>query len=426
VNDSTIVAVETYTSKTFRQLAHVRIETADGVTGLGETFHRAEAVAAFIHDSLAPALVGQDGRQHAKLRRLVQSRFDGGNIWAGTATVDSSAASAVDIALWDLRGKVFGLPVSELLGGVNRSPIPVYNTCAGPGEGMPMPGSPRTQLHLAEPWGLGGSFGQYDDYRAMFERPAELAEELLSEGIRAMKLYTFRPAARTTQGTYLSNAQLEEALTPFRLIREAVGMEMELMVDLLFDWTLAPAQRIVAGLEEYKLLWIEDPLRWGARRHHAVLQAQTTTPIAAFDYAVGLESYIDLVDKGGLSILRVDPQWVGGISEAARIAAYADSLGLGIVFHDCTGPINFTASTHLAVNAPTTIFQESVRGYWRAVYPSIVTVCPSFENGFVAPPPGPGLGTELNEDYLGLTDLRVVRSEVEGGDLVTKLVRAPS
>ena len=420
MNDRTIVAVETYTSKTFRQLAHVRIETKDGTIGLGETFHRAEAVASFIHDSLAPALVGQDGCQHAKLRRLVQSRFDGGNIWAGTATVDSSAASAVDIALWDLRGKAYGLSLSDLLGGVSRSPIPVYNTCAGPGEGMPAPGSPRTNLHLAEPWGLGGTFGEYDDYRAMFERPAELAKDLLSEGIRAMKLYTFRPAARTTHGTYVSNAQLEEALRPFKLIREAVGMDMELMVDLLFDWTLAPAQRIVAGLEEYKLLWIEDPLRWGARRHHEVLQAQTSTPIAAFDYAVGLESYIDLVEKGGLSILRVDPQWVGGISEAARVAAYADAVGLGIVFHDCTGPINFIASTHLAVNAPTTIFQESVRGYWRAVYPSIVTACPDFADGCVSPPPGPGLGTELSDEYLHLPDLRVVRSELKNRDLVTR------
>ncbi len=398
----------------------MRIETAGGVVGLGETFHRAEAVAGFIHDSLAPTLVGQDARNHAKLRRLTQSRFDGGNIWTGTATIDSSAASAVDIALWDLRGKTHGVPIYELLGGTSRSPIPVYNTCAGPGEGMPAPGTSRTELHKAEPWGLGGSFGKYDDYRAMFERPAELASDLLSEGIRAMKLYTFRPAARTTLGTYISNAQLEEALGPFRAIREAVGMDMELMVDLLFDWTLAPAQRIVAALEEYNLLWIEDPLRWGARRYHGVLQALTSTPIAAFDYAVGLESYIDLIEKGGLSILRVDPQWVGGISEAARIAAYADALGLGIVFHDCTGPINFTASTHLAVNAPTTIFQESVRGYWRAVYPSIVTVCPRFVDGCVTPPPGPGLGTELSEEYLQLSDLRILRSELKNGDLVTK------
>ena len=420
MSESTIVAVETCTSKTFRQLAHVRIETAGGVVGLGETFHRAEAVAGFIHDSLAPALVGQDARNHAKLRRLTQSRFDGGNIWTGTATIDSSAASAVDIALWDLRGKTYGVPVYELLGGISRTPIPVYNTCAGPGEGMPAPGTSRTELHKAEPWGLGGSFGKYDDYRAMFERPAELAKDLLSEGIRAMKLYTFRPAARTTLGTYISNAQLEEALRPFRAIREAVGMDMELMVDLLFDWTLAPAQRIVASLEEYDLLWIEDPLRWGARRYHSVLQALTSTPIAAFDYAVGLESYIDLVEKGGLSILRADPQWVGGISEAARIAAYADALGLGIVFHDCTGPINFTASTHLAVNAPTTIFQESVRGYWRAVYPSIVTVCPEFVDGCVTPPPGPGLGTELSKEYLQLSDLRILRSELKNGDLVTR------
>ena len=248
-------------------------------------------------------------------------------MWTGTATIDSAAVSAIDIALWDLRGKLYGAPVWELLGGRVRDSIPVYNTCAGPGEGMPAPGAPRQELHRAEPWGLGGPPGEYDDYRAMWERPAELARELLDEGIGAMKLYTFRPASRKTLGTHIGPQDLARAIAPFRAIREAVGDEIDLMVDLLFEWTLAPAQRIVAALEEFGLLWIEDPLRFGARRHHAALQRQTRTPLAAFDYGAGLESYVDLVEKGGLSILRMDPQWVGGISESARIAQLADAAG---------------------------------------------------------------------------------------------------
>ena len=419
-SDATIVAVETCTSRTYPQLVHVLLETTDGVTGVGESFHRARAVASYVHEVAAPLLIGRDSRNHAALRRALQSRFDGGNIWTGTATIDSSAVSAIDIALWDLRGKLYQAPIWELLGGRVRDSVPVYNTCAGPGEGMPGPGTPRQKLHLAEPWGLGGTEGLYDDYRAMWERPAELARELLEEGIGAMKLYTFRPASRQTLGTYISPQQLAEAIAPFRAIREAVGDGIELMVDLLFDWTLAPAQRIVAALEEFQLLWIEDPLRWGARRHHGTLQRQTRTPLAAFDYAVGLDAYLDLVERGGLSILRMDPQWVGGISESARIAGLADTLGLGVVFHDCTGPINFTASAHLAVHAPTTIMQESVRGYWRLVYPEIVTACPVFADGSANPPPGPGLGLELADSYLSLPDLRRLRSELQDGDVVTR------
>jgi galactonate dehydratase len=420
--ETAIVAVETCTSATYPQVVHVLIETAGGVVGLGETFHRARAVEAYVHNVLAPVVLGQDGLNLARVRRLIGSRFDGGNVPAGIATIDSAAISAADIALWDLRGKVLGVSVCDLLGGRVRESIRVYNTCAGPGEGMPAPGTPRHRLHLAEPWGLGGAMGEYDDYRAMWEQPAELARALLDEEIGAMKLYTFRPAARETQGAYIGPRQLERALEPFAAIRDAVGNEIDLMVDLVFDWTLAPARRIVKALEEYDLLWIEDPLRWGARRFHSVLQQGTATPLAAFDYGVGLESYVRMLEEQGLAILRVDPQWVGGITEAVRIANLADALGIGMVFHDCTGPVNFLASTHLAVHCGNTMFQESVRGYWRLVYPRIVTATPGFANGAAAPPPGPGLGAELTDEYLALPDLRRVRTELAESDAVTTVL----
>jgi L-alanine-DL-glutamate epimerase-like enolase superfamily enzyme len=255
----------------------------------------------------------------------------------------------------------------------------------------------------------------------MWERPAELASELLDEGIGAMKLYTFRPAALKTLGTYISGAEMARAIEPLERIRESVGGDMDLMMDLVFDWTLAPAQRIVRALDEFDLLWIEDPLRWGARRSHGVLQRQTKTPIAAFDYAVGLESYLDLLRGEGVSIARIDPQWAGGISEAATIARLADAVGIGVVFHDCAGPLSFLASVHLAIHCPNTVLQESVRGYWRAVYPAIVTHTPVFDNGRAAPPSDAGLGAELSDEYLALPDLRVMRSDGRDAGVVTEV-----
>jgi galactonate dehydratase len=422
VDETTIIALETVTSKTYPQLLHVIVEAAGGTRGLGETFHRAEVTASYFHEVIAPVIVGEDGMNLVRLRRLVGSRFDGGNVPSGVATLDSSAFSALDIALWDFRGKVLNASVCDLLGGRMRESVGVYNTCAGPGEGMPPAGTPLLRRHLAEPWGLGGQRGLYDDYAAMWERPAELAGQLIDEGIGAMKLYTFRRAAQATLGTYITPRQLSEASGPLRAIRESVGMEIDLMVDLVFDWTLAPARQIVAALEEFGLLWIEDPLRWGARRFHRVLQAATRTPLAAFDYGVGLESYLSLIEQGGLSLIRVDPQWVGGITEAARIASLAGALGVGIVFHDCAGPVSFAASTHLAVNAPTTMLQESVRGYWRVIYPEIVTACPIFTHGMVEPPLGSGLGLELSDSYLSGDDIRRVRSERDGDDVRTRLL----
>jgi galactonate dehydratase len=414
LEQSTIVAVETLTSRAYPQLLHIQVEAADGTTGLGETFHRSEAVAAYIHAVAAHVVLGQDGLNAVRLRRLLGSRFDGGSVPGGVATIDSSAISAFDIALWDLRGKYFGAGICDLLGGKLRDAVPVYNTCAGPGEGMPV------RNEDAERWGLGGERGLYDDYTAMWERPAELASELIDENIRAMKLYTFRRFAQATLGNYITPAQIEEAIAPVRAIRDAVGMSIDLMMDLVFDWTLPAAQKIVAALEEFDLLWIEDPLRWGSRRHHRVLQGMTKTPLAAFDYGVGLESYLNLIEAGGLSLLRIDPQWCGGVTEAAAIASVAGSVGLGVVFHDCTGPVAFAASTHLAANAPTPMLQESVRGYWRRVYPQIVTACPAFEDGAALPPLGPGLGLALSDSYLALPDLQRTRSTLVNGSVQTR------
>src|SRR5262249_51197834 len=128
---STIAALETFTSSIYPQLVHVIVETADGARGLGETYHRARAVATHIHDTLAPLILGLDGLNAASINQRCGSRFDGGNAWPGVATVDSSAASAIDIAMWDLRGKLLDLPVVDLLGGRVHQSMRVYNTCVG-------------------------------------------------------------------------------------------------------------------------------------------------------------------------------------------------------------------------------------------------------------------------------------------------------
>lgn len=420
-----IAALETFTSSTYPQLVHIVVETSDGVRGLGETYHRARPVATHVHDILAPLILGLDSLNAAAINQRTGSRFDGGNAWPGVATVDSSAASAIDIALWDLRGKLLNIPVVDLLGGRVHQSMRVYNTCVGYGF--------RTEPGTAVPsktnrgFGLGGTTeGPFEDFMAMWDRPAELAKELLAEGYCAMKLFTFNPAARETAGAYITPEMMKHAVAPVAAIREAVGFEIDLMMDLNFMWTLAPCRRIIEALKPFKLLWIEDALRWGGRRHHPALQQMTDTPIAAFDYGAGYENYLRMIEDGGLDIIRLDVQWCGGITEAARIASLANTLALPVVFHDCAGPVQFVAATHLALNAPNTSLQESARAYWRTIYPAIVTQSPVFERGKGTPPPGPGLGTELSESHLGLADLRHIRTEMRGGEPLTRVIRAGS
>ena len=419
---SQISAVETITTTTFPQLVHVILESSDGARGLGETYHRALPIATYVHDIIAPLILGQSSLNSARTLHRIGSRFDGGNAWPGVSTVDSSAVSAIDIAQWDLRAKLLGVPVVELLGGRAHDSIRVYNTCAGYGFRSEPGTASRSTTNRG--FGLCDSIsGPYEDFEAMWERPAELAMELIAEGYTAMKVFTFNPAASKSSGVYLSAKSLDEAVRPLRAIRDAVGDGIDLMMDINFMWSYAACRRIIKALEPFDLLWIEDPVWWGARRHHDSLQKMTDSPIAAFDYAAGYETYLRMLEDGGVGIMRIDPQWCGGITEAAKIASHGQSIGIPVVFHDCTGPVQFVASTHLALNAPNTLMQESVRAYWRTIYPKIVTQCPVYDSGECTPPSGIGLGTELADEFLSLPDLRHIRTQITNGEPSTVVLK---
>ena len=169
------------------------------------------------------------------------------------------ANSAIDIALWDILGKVCGQPLYQLLGGATRDEVPIYNTCAGP-QYVRAPGG-----QAVANWGLpsGQDAGPYEDLHAFLHHPAELARELLDSGVRAMKIWPFDPYAERWGGQHIEPSELASALRPFREIRAAVGEEMGVMVELHGLWAVPPARQILGALEEFKPLWVEDPLTGG-------------------------------------------------------------------------------------------------------------------------------------------------------------------
>ena len=123
-------------------------------------------------------------------------------------------------------------------------------------------------------------------------------------------------------------------------------------------------------------------------------------PLAGYDYRCGLSSYIDLVERGRVAFVRMDLGWVGGITEALRIAAYAEARGLGVILHDCAGPVSWAAATHTALHVPNVVIQECVRAYARDIYPQIVSGLPAIADGAARPGPGRGHGLKLTDDYL--------------------------
>jgi L-alanine-DL-glutamate epimerase-like enolase superfamily enzyme len=246
-------------------------------------------------------------------------------------------------------------------------------------------------------WGIGAA-ATYDDLNAFLTRADELAVDLLAEGITAMKIWPFDTAAEATDGQYISNEDLKRALEPFEKIRRAVGDRMDVMVEFHSMWQLLPAINIAKALAPYGTFWHEDPIKMDSLSSLKRYAAASPAPICASETLGSRFAFRDLLETGVAGIVMLDIGWCGGLSEARKIAAMAEAWHLPVAPHDCTGPVVFCASTHLSLNAPNALVQESVRAYHRTWYGDLVTALPKIEHGMVGVPDGPGLGLELVPD----------------------------
>ena len=136
-------------------------------------------------------------------------------------------------------------------------------------------------------------------------------------------------------------------------------------------------------------------------------------PVTASETLSTRWAFRELMEREAVGIVMLDLSWVGGISEAKKIATMAEAHQLPIAPHDCTGPVVLVASLHLALNAPNALIQETVRAYLSTWYPELVTVLPRIEDGFAYPMTGPGLGTKLNPDVLRRPDATIVSSRLQ-------------
>lgn len=382
-----ITAVETIRFGEFPNVVYVRLQTDEGLTGLGETFFGAAAVSAWIHETASPYLLGKDPLQIDR-HWMALNPFLGFN----SSGVENRGRSAVDGALWDIMGKAAGMPVYQLLGGATRESIPIYNTCAG--YSYVRRRSTVAGLSM-DNWGRGDSSGPYEDLQAFLTDAGALAESLLSEGITGMKIWPFDTYADETGGHYISNADLKRATEPFKKIRDAVGDRMDIMVELHSLWDLPSAIRIAQAVEEFRPAWIEDPIKMDNLRALGRFSESTRVPTAASETLGTRWAFRDLAEHGGVGVVILDPNWAGGVSEAKRIATMMEAYQLPITIHDCSGPVEFALAVHLSINAPNAFVQESVRAFLTGWYRELVTVLPKVEHGRVWPLTGPGIGTEL-------------------------------
>ena len=393
-----ITRIETIHLQEHATLLFVRVHTDEGLIGHGETKYAIDALHGFIHQYAAPLLLGMDPLQIDRHWRAIYEY----TARCGAKGVEMRALSALDGALWDILGQAAGMPIYQVLGGASHDRMPVYNTCAGPVYAR--------SLDRAEGIGVAGAL---EDLDAFTNRADELAEELLSEGIRGMKIWPFDPFAIATRGQRISLEDIDTGLEPFRKIRRAVGDRMEIMLEGHGLWSLPGARRIAAAVEEFEPYWLEDLIRPDSVSTLADLRSSTRIPVLASEMLMTRYEYRPVLEAGAADIVMIDPAWCGGISEARKIGHMAETYRLPVTFHDCAGPINLFMGLHLALNAPNAIYQEIVRAFIRTFYDDLVTQNICLENGFALPPTGPGLGTALLPDVLKRADATVVSSDLK-------------
>ena len=246
-----ITRIETLRLDEFPNLLWVLVHTDAGLVGLGETFFAARTVEAAMHETVAPAVLGADPFAIERHMRRLLLNYVGFK----STGAEMRAASAFDIALWDILGQATGQPVYNLLGGRCRDRIRAYNTCAGTRYVRARP------TQSTQDWGVSEAEGPYEDLDAFLHRADDLAESLLAEGYRGMKIWPFDHAAEASGGTDIAAADLKRALEPFEKIRKRVGDQIDIHVEFHGLWTLPAALRIARALAPYDPYWAEDPIK---------------------------------------------------------------------------------------------------------------------------------------------------------------------
>jgi L-alanine-DL-glutamate epimerase-like enolase superfamily enzyme len=373
-------------------LLALRIHTDAGtvnrvpVIGHGETYYIPSAAAAVIHDFFAPRLLGADARAIESHWRFLYERM---TAFGGTGA-ELRALSAVDLALWDIAGQLDAQPVWRLPGGPVRDSVPVYNSCGGP-----FYGRSNRSVPSASGWpghGDPGRSGPLEDNWASMNALADLAEELLAEGITAMKLWSFDAVYRRSGGQYVSASDVREGLAPFEAIRERAGDRMEVMLDGHGCFSLAAARRIATAMESVRPLWLEDILRPDSVATMAALRHSVRVPIAVSEMLVTVDQYRQVLDAQAADFVMIDPTWVGGISATRRIAELAQTLNVPTLMHDCAGPFTLLAGVQVAASNSGVVFQETVRAHLRTLYAHLIDEPPVVEHGRLPLPDRNGLG----------------------------------
>ncbi|WP_437207212.1 galactonate dehydratase [Planctomicrobium sp. SH664] len=351
-----------------RNWIFVKITTDQpGLVGWGEAtleWHT-RGVVGSIQD-LAPLLIGQEAGRIEHLWQMMWRQ----HFWHGNGIVRSTAIAGIDLALWDIAGKVAGMPCHELWGGAVRDRIRLY-------------------CHL----GGGKMEDFYETSVEEAQRFADLALEAVADGFTAVKTMAV-PPTMPIEG--LKPVKAAEACVA--AMRNAVGDSIDIAVDCHARPSPAMGLRFAEALDPYGLYFLEEPCWPENIESLAKINAHVATPIATGERLTHLAAFRDLFSKGACDICQLDITHCGGLTEARRIAALADAYRIALAPHNPQGPVSTAASLEFGFSQPNYIICESVHADvpWRNdVVEEGFTVDPKTRT--VKPNTRPGLGITINE-----------------------------
>ncbi len=329
----------------------VRVRTDEGLTGIGlgdggVGLSAAPRMIEATVESLRPALIGEDPLDNERIWA---------NMWVpkliGRRGFTTRVISAVDIALWDLKGKICGLPVAKLLG-AHHERLPAY--LAG---GYYRPGKGLTEL-------------------------AQEMEGYVEFGARAVKMK-------------IGGVAIKEDVERVRSVRAAVGEDVRLLVDANNAYRPYEAIQIARKLEPFDVYWLEEPVMPDDYRGTALVAASSPIPVASGENEYTRYGFRDLIEHGQAAILNPDASFVGGVTEWVKVAALAQAYDIPVAPHGSQ-----EIHVHLATAVPNGLIVEYYRDTTDPLWDHTFVERLPLVDGFVSPPDRPGFGIELDDEAL--------------------------
>jgi mannonate dehydratase len=364
-----------------RNFVTLKLVTDEGITGVGDaTLNGRElAVAAYLRDHVCPLLAGRDPHRIGDTWNYLYK----GAYWRG-GPVTMAAIAAVDVALWDIKGKAAGLPVFQLLGGPARDGVLVYGHANG-----------ETVAEAVEETERYRSLG-YRAVRVQAAVPGLAGTYGVSRGRDH-----YEPASGAAPGetTWSTDRYLNFIPSLFEAVRDRLGPDLPLLHDAHHRLTAIEAARLGRSLEPYGLFWLEDPVpAVELPERFRIIRQHTTTPIATGEVLTSIWASRQLITEQLIDYIRCSVVHAGGITHLRRIFDLADLYGVRTGSHGATdmSPVCMAAALHLDISVPNFGIQEYMRHspLTDEVFPHAYF----FSDGYLHPGEEPGLGIEIHED----------------------------